>query len=106
TMPSDEELRRKYGAKDAERTEDCGGGQDHERELSPAGGTVCRESPPGGVRRRPPDNQTGNAGIRRLGAIFPGPPGQNPVGDDADQAGPGSEFGNDGPDAMARVVRS
>ena len=69
-------------------------------EISPTGGGISPETP----ERRADDHQARHAGMASVGAVLSRIPGIRAGSDEADQHRPKSGQGDDGSDAMARVV--
>lgn len=100
-MPTDEELRAKYGKPNGQQDAETGGG------VRSAGDGIHREpieSPRQREERRDfPDNQTRKPGMATLGSVLSRISGLRSVGD---AAGEGRAAGiDDGSDAMAGMVR-
>lgn len=100
-MPTDEELRAKFGKPNEQQGTETGSG------IRPAGDGVHREpveSPKQGVERPDiPDNRARKSGMATLGSVFSRIPGLRPIGDAAGE-GRTTEI-DDGPDAVAGMVR-
>lgn len=97
TMPSDDELRRKYEAANGGKSL-SGGGADHQEQLRPAGDLVCPNSPEAAS-----DNRARKPGMASLGSVLPRVPGVRAV--DYGINPPGRADHDDGPDAVAGMVR-
>lgn len=98
SMPSDEELRRKYGASHGQHDANEGTG------IREPGAGVCRETEVDTEdQNRPPDHRTGKSGVAGMGEILPQLFELRSMDHGSGEGGTTNE--NDGPDTVAGVVR-